>query len=335
MRTSAHRRAVVLFFSLFALSTASVAFADGVLPAVATPVQREQAQSRFLRGKELMSKNRYDEALAEFRASHDIVASPNTRLELARCLRAMGKTVAAYAELGRSMVEAKELVGQDNRYQRAYDASVAERAEIEPQLGFVSMTIVNASDDSSVRVNGEELRRAAWGEPAPVVAGPTEIVVQSPGRQPVTRKLTIAAGQKAQVTIDARSSETPVAPPAVAAETPAPSDGGKSLRTGAFVAGGVGAVGLITAVVAGAMAQSTYGDLGTACHNGPCPPEKAGEISSGKSQETIANVALVVGVLGLGTGAVLYYFAGKSAGPSGSGAALVVGPSSVALRGTW
>jgi hypothetical protein len=324
-----------LFFSLFALSTVSVALADGVLPNAATPVQREQAQSRFLRGKELMSKSRYDEALAEFRASHDIVASPNTRLELARCLRTMGKTVAAYAELGRSMVEAKELVGQDNRYQRAYDAAAAERAEIEPQLGFVSMTIVNAADDSSVRVNGEELRRAAWGEPAPVAAGPAEIVVQTPGRPPVTRTLTIAAGQKAQVTIDARPNDTPAAPPAVAADTPAPHDAGKSLRTVALVTGGVGAVGLITAAVAGAMAQSTYGDLGSACHNGPCPAGKAGEISSGKSQEMIANVGLVVGALGLGTGAVLFYIAGKSAGSSGAGAALVVGPSSVALQGRW
>jgi hypothetical protein len=335
MRTSAHRRAVVLFFSLFALSSASVAFADGVLPATATPVQREQAQSRFLRGKELMSKSRYDEALVELRASHDIVASPNTRLEIARCLRAMGKTVTAYAELGRALVEAKELVGQDNRYQRAYDAAVAERAEIEPQLGFVSMTIVNAADDSSVRVNGEEIRRAAWGEPAPVLAGATEIVVQTPGRPPVARSLTMAAGQKAQVTIDARPNDTPVAPPAVVAETPPAPGGGTSLRTAAFVAGGVGAVGLITAAVAGAMAQSTYGDLGSACHNGPCPAGKADEISSGKAQEMIANVGLVVGVLGLGTGAVLFYFAGKSAGPSGASAALVVGPSSVGLRGRW
>jgi hypothetical protein len=233
------------------------------------------------------------------------------------------------------MVEAKELVGQDNRYQRAYDAAAAERADIEPQLGFVSMTIVNAADDSLVRVNGEELRRAAWGEAAPVTAGNTEIVVQTPGRPPVTRTLTIAAGQKAQVTIDARSNDAPVAPPTAPTETAGASDGGKSLRTGAFVAGGVGAVGLITAVVAGVMAQSTYGDLGTACHNGPCPAGKADEISSGRTQETIANVGIVVGALGLATGGVLFYLAGKAAGPSGNSAALVVGPGSLALRARW
>src|ERR1700744_5476021 len=67
--------------------------ADGVLPAQASPVQREQAQSRFVRGKDLLARNRYDDALAEFRASLDIVSSPNTRLEIARCLVATGKLV--------------------------------------------------------------------------------------------------------------------------------------------------------------------------------------------------------------------------------------------------
>jgi hypothetical protein len=82
------------------------------------------------------------------------------------------------------------------------------------------------------------------------------------------------------------------------------------------------------------MAQSTYGDLKTACNNGPCPAGKADQISAGRTQETIANVGLVVGVLGLGTGVVLY-FVGKPSAPSGTSAALALGPGSIALRGTW
>src|SRR5580658_800818 len=158
------------------------AHADGVLLSEATPVQREQAQSRFRRGKELMGKGSYDEAAAEFRPSHDIVASPNTRLELGRCMRAAGRLVPAYAEFGRTMVEAKELVGEDQRYQRAYDAAAAERVQLEPNLGFVILTIENPSEGTRVVVGGEEVRRAAWGEPAPVVAGSTEIRVETPGR---------------------------------------------------------------------------------------------------------------------------------------------------------
>jgi hypothetical protein len=198
------RRASQTLVALVLALAPRAALADGVLLSEATPLQREQAQSRFRRGKELMEKKRYDEAAAEFRASHDIVASPNTRLELGRCMRAEGRLVPAYAEFGRTMVEAKELVGEDQRYQRAYDAAAAERGQLEPRLGFVVLTVDNPSESTRVIIGDQEIRRAAWGEPAPVDAGSTEIRVETPGRAPISRTLTIAAGHTAQAHLDAQ-----------------------------------------------------------------------------------------------------------------------------------
>ncbi len=318
--------------SLLWLGAASPARADGVLPAMATPVQREQAQARFARGKELMAKKQYDQALVEFRASHEIVSSPNTRLEISRCLRAMGRPVAAYAEFGRTAVEAKELVGQDNRYQRAYDAATAERAEIEPQLGFVALTISNPTDATTVSVGGEEIRRAAWDEPAPVVAGATEIVVTTPGHAPVRRTVTLTAGQRTAMTIDAQSGELLGGPPPAEPAPVAEPSGDGSLRLWAYVAGGVGVAGIATFAIAGLMAHSTYDDLNAACNGGPCPPDKSGEISSGKTQQTIANVGLGVGLAGLATGATLFVLSLPRSAPAPS-AAVVASPGWVGVRG--
>ena len=205
---------------LIASASAATARADGALPAAATPVQREQAQSRFLRGKDLMNKRDHDGALSEFRASHEIVASPNTRLEIARCLETMGKLVEAYAEFGRTAVEAKELKAEDNRYQRAYDAAITERAQLQPMLGFVSLTVENPAEGTRVTVGGEELRRAAWGEPAPVMAGTTAVVVRTAGHAPVERTVTLAAGASAALTIDAQSGEPDSAAAPATAEAP-------------------------------------------------------------------------------------------------------------------
>ena len=331
------RLVVLAAMAAVAVLSATPARADGVLPNLATPVQREQAQSRFARGKELMGKKQYDAALAEFRASHEIVASPNTRLEIARCYRAMGRLVAAYAELGRASVEAKELVGQDNRYQRASDSASAERAEIEPQLGFVALTIENPTDDTKVTVGGEELRRAAWNEPAPAVAGGTEVLVETPGHGPVRRTLTLTAGQRTALTVDALSgaplggAAVPPPPP-----EPAPSAPGMSpLRLGAYIAGGVGVAGLATFTIAGVMARSTYDDLNGACHGGPCPPDKSGEISSGKTQQTIANVGLVVGIAGVAAGATLFVLSMPKASPAAPATGLAVGPGWMGVRGSW
>jgi hypothetical protein len=315
---------------------AAPALADGVLPAAATPIQREQAQARFARGKELMAKKQYDQALGEFRASHDIVSSPNTRLEIARCLRAMGRPVAAYAELGRTAVEAKELVSQDNRYQRAYDSATTERAEMEPQLGFVSLTIQNPADETTVTVGGEEIRRAARARPTPVVAGATDVVVSTPGHAPVKRTVTLAAGQRQALSIDAQSGE-PVGgapPPAAPEQAPAPEPSASPLRTWAFVAGGVGVAGIATFAVAGLMAKSTYDDLNGACHGGPCTPDKSGEISSGKTQQTVANVGLVIGIAGLGVGATLYVLS-RPKSSSAPSAAVVVGPAWAGVQGRF
>jgi hypothetical protein len=334
------RKLLLSAFVAISLALPAVASAEGpgVLPAAATPVQREQAQTRFLRGRALLDKKQYDEALAEFTASHEIVASPNARLEIARCLRAKGKIVAAYAELGRTAIEAKELVAQDPRYQRASDAAAAEREEMERQLGFVTLTIQNATDATTVVVGGEELKRAAWAEPAPVVTGATEIVVQTPGRGPVKRTVSLAAGQKQTLTIDALSSDevggAQAPPPGPAPAPAAASSGGPTpLRLGAYVAGGVGVAGLLVFTIGGVMARSTYNDLNNACHGGPCPPDKDGEISSGKTQQTLANVGLVVGIAGVAAGTTLFVLSMK--GSSSSTTGMVVAPGWVGLHGAW
>lgn len=312
------------------------AHADGVFPSDATPVQREQAQARFARGKELFARKNFDEARAEFSASHDIVASPNTRLQIGRCFRAMGKFVAAYAEFGRTEVEAKELSVSDSRYKLAGDAAGVERKELEPILGFVSLTINNASDGTRVTVGGEEIRRAAWTEPAPATAGLTEIVVETPGHAAVKTSVMLAQGAKTSVTVDAQSGEAlgeriPAQPKPE--EAPPPS-APLPLRTWAYVAGGVGAAGFVTSVVSGLMAKSTYDDLQTKCGGGPCPRDKDGEIASGRTQQTVANVALVLGVMGAGAGVTLFVLSMRKNAPA-SAVAVVASPAWIGVRGSF
>ncbi len=317
-----------------AIASASTALADGILPPEASPVQREQAQARFQRGKDLMAKKSYDEALGEFRASHDIVASPNARLEIARCLLAAGNLVAAYAEYGRTSIEAKELIAQDKRYQLAYDSATAERAELQPKLGFVTMTIQNPSDATRVVVGGEEIRRAAWEEPTPVMAGTTAIVVITPGHADVTRSVTLNAGASTSLAIDAQSGATDAPAPVATAEPPpvVVQSKGVPLRTWAYVAGGVGVAGVATFALFGALAHSSYDDLQTACGSGACPPSKADEISSGKTKQTVANVGLAFGLVGLAAGTTLFVISLKK-GTASPGAAVLVSPTWVGVGG--
>jgi hypothetical protein len=321
------------------LGTATAAHAAGVEPAKATPVQREQAQSRFLKGRDLYNAKKYDAALAELTASLDIVASPNTRLYVGRCLRDMGRTVAAYAELGRTAVEAKELLRDDTRYEKAAQAANEERAQLAPKLGFVEVKVAHASPQTTLKIANDEVRRGGWEEPVPVMPGTSDVVVETPGHAPIRETVQLAAGEHKSVLIDAAANEVPAEPVAAA---PAPTepdaaDSRSKLRPFVYVAAGVAVVGLATFIVAGTNANSTYSDLKDACGAGPCPPGHEDDISSGKTKQTFANVGLVV--FGVAAAATVTLFVvsspKKTSSPTAASARVTAGPSFVGLQGAF
>ncbi|WP_394820650.1 tol-pal system YbgF family protein [Pendulispora albinea] len=285
--------------------SADWASAAGVDPSKATPVQREQAQSRFLKGRKLYDARNYAGAAEEFRASHDIVASPNSLLFLARSLRQKGDLVAAYVEFDKARVEAKELARDDVRYEKAGEAAQLERDALTGKLGFVIVDVEHPTDETTLKIAGDTMRRAGWGEPAPVLPGTTQIEVSTPGRPPVTTSVTVAAGQTERTRLDVNS-VAPLAEKTALPPPPPASDDRSTLRTAAYVAGGVGAAGFLTFIVFGLLNNGTYGDLESACGKGPCPASRSGDIDKGKSQQTIANVGLVFGLLGAGAGVTLF-----------------------------
>ena len=337
-------RTFVSSFVLCSVLAASVpALAAGVDPANATPVQREQAQTHFLKGKERFDRNDMSGALEEFRASLEIVASPNARLYVARTLRETGRLVEAYAEFGRTAAEAKEHEREDGRYGKAAEAALAERASIAPQIAFVQLNIKNATDATNVTVAGSPLVKGGWSDPVPVKPGDVEVEVVTPGVLPIRKTLAMRAGQKTPVDIDAGVGGTgdPSNP-----GTPPPNPGGDHPSNGhagkgwmlpvAIAGGGVAVVGLVMFAAAGAASQSTYNDLKTKCGTSPCPSSLAGEVSSGKTQQAVANTGLVLGLVGLAIGATfftLWILPSKS--QSSPSAALVVGPGSLGLSGTF
>ena len=323
------------------LLAAGSARAAGVDPANATAVQREQANTHFLKGKDLFEKNDFSGALEEFRASLEIVASPNARLYVARTLRELGRLVEAYEEFGRTAAEAKEHEREDGRYGKAADAALAERAGIAPKIGFVKLTIQNPNDSTTINVAGSPLVRAGWTDPVPVKPGQVEVEVVTPGVLPIRKTVSVSAGSSVPLTVDAMA---PNGGAVASAGGAAPEAGGaESAHAGrgwmlpaAIIGGGVGVVGLIMFTAAGVASNSTYSDLQKQCGSGPCPSSLAGEVSRGKTEQAVANTGLVFGLLGLAAGAAfftLWILPHKHA--SSASAQVLVGPGSLGLAGTF
>ena len=332
---SLRRTSIGIALALALCAGTGEASAAGVAPARATPVQREQAQSRFVKGRDLYSAKKYDAALVELSASLDIVASPNTRLYVGRCLRDMGRLVAAYAELGRTAVEANELRAEDARYEKAAASATEERAKLLPRLAFVDVRITHAIDTTTLRFADESVRRGGWEEPVPAMPGDATLVVETPGHAPITHTVHLTAGEHAQVALDA-GADLPllVAGPPIEAPEPGPSNDRSFARPMAFAAGGVAVAGLVTFVVAGALANGSYSDLEKACGSGPCPAGHEGDISAGRAQQTLANVGLaVVAVAGAASVTLFILGAPKKSDRAAASARLTAGPSFVGLQG--
>jgi hypothetical protein len=103
------------------------------------------------------------------------------------------------------------------------------------------------------------------------------------------------------------------------------------MRPAGYAAAGVGVAGLVTFTVFGLMARSTYDDLNGACHGGPCASGKADQISTGKTQQTAANVGLALGIAGAVAGATFLVVSWSRGSHASS--ALIVSPLGIGFRG--
>jgi len=337
--------------SIMALSALSLAVlatplasAAGADPSSATPAQKKEAMDHFTAGKQAFEAKNYEKAAMELRASLEVVDSPNARLELARALRDGGKLDEAWAEYERVVQDATKLAAKEERYAKTADAATTERTDVEAKLAFVLVAVAHPPAGAVLKVGGKTVSQDQWDEPIVAPAGAVDVVLTDATGKELARQTVMATvGQKLPVDLDAQA---PVAPHEVAAEdkpdngpppqdtTPPPSSSGRAkLRPWAYVAGGVGVAGLATFGIFGLMSNSNYSDLQGACPNHACPSSKSSEIDNGKTFQTVANVGLVVGIVGVAAGATLFVLSlgGKSA-PATTG--LVVGPSFVGLRGT-
>ncbi len=336
-----------------ALLAGGAAHAAPVLPGDATPDQKKQATDHFAAGKQAIESKNWERAAMELRASLDVIDSPNARLELARTLRDSDKLGEAWVEYGRVIETATKLAASESRYAKTADAATNERSDIEPKLAFVTVTVANPPENAALKVGGRVIPHEQWSGPIVAPAGAVDVVIaDASGNELARQTVSATVGQKIPVALDATApatapgggkasagtgdDDTPggAAEPKPAADTPPPSNRTK-LRPFAYVAGGVGVAGLATFAIAGLLSNSTYSDLQSKCPSskGGCPPGNAGEISSGQTQQTIANVGLVVGLVGVAAGATLFVLSMPPKSPVAN-AALVVAPGYFGVKGS-
>ena len=294
----------------------------------ATDEQKDVAREAYRAGRTAFDAGDFSGALEQFRASYDHVNSPNSLLMVGSCQRQLGQLVAAR----RTFLETRALAvsSDEERYAAAGEAAGQQAAELDAELGSVQVNIEGPSDGATLTVGDEQIPTDEWD--APIVVNPGVLrVTLSDGNNTEERTVEVAAGATTDVYIglperlpsDGDSDED-----SVSMEV-----NGKPLDTMmlAYVAAGVGAAGLLTFVIAGAMSSSKFSDLEDNCDaQMRCEPGLEDTANSGETLQTVANIGLVIGVLG-GVAAVTLYVLT----PEENGTSVALTPAGVQVMGRF
>lgn len=328
---------------LLVCTLAAHAAAQGVPVGEATKEQWKGAQKTFLAADELFDAKRYEEAITAYRASWQIVASPNTRLQIARSHRELGRLGEAYDEFDGALTDAERAAAEDPKYEAAAKAARTERDALRARIAMITLEVLSPPDGTELSVGGRSVALQALDRPIAVVPGAVKLVARIPGRPDVEQTVEVPAGGEAKARLDLSAPEelprfAPVVTPPSPGEKTGPDtttgagSGRSSLRPYAYIAGGVGVVGLATFAAFGVMNNSKFGDLDDSCPDGRCAPGRQDDIDAGRRYQTIANVGLAVGVVGLGVGTTLFLLEPKREGPS---AGVRLGPGRIDVSGRF
>jgi hypothetical protein len=299
------------------------------------------ARKKFDQGKKLYTAGKLEQAIGAFRESHDAVADPRTSLMIARAERDGGELLAAHDAYRTALLEAEEAARRDPALESTARDIKKEMKDLDGVLGWLTIELVHAPTGTTVTIDGRAVRPEELKAPILVAPGPVTVEASAPNGDEKSRQIAVNAGDRASVKLAFSGERAPAAffhdgDDESGSKANASSSAGKN--TLAFVAIGIGAAGLTAFGVFGALSNSKFNDLEEACPDKHCPPERQGDIDDGKRFQTLANIGLAVGVVGVGTGVALFVFGGPSkqgAEPKASLPRLSVGARSIELRGSF
>jgi hypothetical protein len=283
-----------------------------------TPVDLGNAKAEFAAAQKLFKAGRFAEALPLFRNVADTTRSPNARLYVGHCLEQVGKVVDAYKVFELIVKEITE--HPEEKYEPTREAAMAELAILQVRVAKIVISLTEIPPDVAVTLDGARVEEKDLGSSIIVTPGPHHVEATANGMTPVRRDVNLDGGEVKTVIVspkkadEARVAASAAAPP----ETKGESSGGSSTRAIGYVAGGIGVFGVGVFTVAGLMAKSTFDKLDDECKKGCSDAGHLGDIDRGKSLQTTANVGLVIGLVGLGTGVTLILLGSSKAGESPS-----------------
>ncbi len=280
----------------------------------------KRLRSMFQQGLELEHAGNWGGALQIFREVGQTRMTPQVRYHIAMCEEKLGKLVAALGGYELAKAEA-ETVGPD--FQAEVDGSIE---ALRQKIPMLTIERGPGAAAASIEVDGVALGASSINQPFPADPGPHAISAKAPGYKELVAVVELAEGERSSFVVKLEQREPPPTslPPHEAGSAPAEEQPpAKRSRLVPYVIGGAGVAALAGAGVLFYLRQNELSGLDEECANGSCPPEKQDDYDKMTTYHYGSQIALGVGVIGVGTAVTLILLEPKSKPNSQTGMRII------------
>lgn len=305
-------------------------------------------KSAMEEGEKLEQKGQHEAALAAYadacqKFGQALALSPKrptTGMALALCHAAAGKPATALEQLrlAKEWAETGPASPANAQIAAASAAKISEIEVIVPRLQLKIPENIRKTSGLTISENGQDIPDAKWDAEIFVDPGTITIRVSAPSKNPWSAQFEAAIGKVTDVAItpDWKAEEPPPPPPPL---LPVPEPPSKR-RIAGFIGIGTGGAALVTGVVLGGLALSKNADskADNHCDETSACDEIGTELRLEAQKIGNASTAMfVVGGVLAATGVILVATAPAPEKKSNKDvqAGLWIGPTGVAVRGSW
>jgi hypothetical protein len=299
---------VALLFACAALALAAPAAAQ----------DRAQARALFDEGKALLKNGNAAAACPKFETALKIDVKASALYMLASCYETAGKTASAWEHFKRAAAAFQTEGKKERAGETAGD--VERLAAKLTRLKIVVSPAAAQLPGLVVTRDGQPIASTSFGVAVPVDPGPHELSATATGKQAHKNTIDVVGeGATREVEIPVLK-DVPVEPTAATTPAPLPSKAepargpvkaSSGARTAGWVIGGAGLAATITGGVLVGVAKSKYSNAD--CGDDACRTLSGRDATqSARSMANVGGIVFTVGVVALGTGAVLVLVSGKS-----------------------
>jgi hypothetical protein len=265
--------------------------------------------------------------------------------ELAECHEKAGELRTAVDQYGAYLKQVKRLDAAARAMQRTQiDAAKKRLASLRVRVPLLTIELPGDPSEYVVKIDGEELSADALKFAQPINPGRHRIEVEMPDGTVRRFDAELAEGDSRVIDV-ARSSGTVSAPeseqeqePEGESEPASDDDSGIPLRTWAYVAGGIGAAGIIVGGITGGLAIGKKSTMDDNCDGEACNHDGKEAADEAQALALVSTISFPVGLAGLAAGTLLWLLSPSEDGSAATGRLRVepmVSESMLGVRGTW